>query len=149
MSALHPIADIHRRLFDVSFVPIADIRTLIRLLAALAEAALQRKVTRLKEKSGFSSSLPPVWQLYRANFPPTQTPLPPAFFVGNRSSKRRDRMTDWVIRKFATDIDEPVLAEPRKGFFVRFMEALRETRRRQARREIAKHAHLLSNDSWR
>jgi hypothetical protein len=118
-------------------------------VAALGEAALQRKVTRLKEKSGFSSSLPPVRQLYRANFPPTQTPLPPAFFVGNRSSKRRDRMTDWVIRKFATDIDEPVLAEPRKGFFVRFMEALRETRRRQARREIAKHAHLLSNDSWR
>jgi hypothetical protein len=27
-----------------------------------------------------------------------------------------------------------VLAEPRKGFFVRFMEALRETRRRQALR---------------
>lgn len=53
-----------------------------------------------------------------------------------------------VIRKFATDVDEPVLAEPRKGFFVRFMEALRETRRRQAHREIAKRAHLLSNDSW-
>ena len=35
-------------------------------------------------------------------------------------------MTDGVIRKFATDVDEPVLAEPRKGFFVRFMEALRE-----------------------
>jgi hypothetical protein len=29
------------------------------------------------------------------------------------------------------------------------MGALRETRRRQALREIAKHAHLLSNDSWR
>ena len=57
-------------------------------------------------------------------------------------------MTDGVIRKFATDVDEPVVAEPRKGFFVRFMEALRETRRRQARREIAKHAHLLSNNSW-
>jgi hypothetical protein len=55
---------------------------------------------------------------------------------------------DGVIRKFATDVDEPMLAEPRKGFFVRFMEALMETRRRQARREIAKHAHLLSNDSW-
>ena len=56
-------------------------------------------------------------------------------------------MTYGVIRKFATDVDEPVLAEPWKGFFVRFMEALRKTRRRQARREIAKHAHLLSNDS--
>jgi hypothetical protein len=28
--------------------------------------------SRLKEKSGFSSSLPPVRQLYGANFPPTQ-----------------------------------------------------------------------------
>ena len=35
-------------------------------------------------------------------------------------------MTDGVIRKFATDVDEPVLAEPRKAFFVRFMEALSE-----------------------
>ena len=33
-------------------------------------------------------------------------------------------MTDGVIRRFATYVDEPVLAEPRKGFFVRFMEAL-------------------------
>ena len=53
-----------------------------------------------------------------------------------------------ILRKFATAVDQPVLAERRKGFFVRFMEALRETRRRHARREIAKHAHLLSNDSW-
>ncbi len=53
---------------------------------------------------------------------------------------------DGVIRKFATD--EPMLAEPRNGIFVRFMEALMETRRRQARREIAKHVHLLSNDPW-
>ena len=53
-----------------------------------------------------------------------------------------------VIRKFAANVDEPVLAKPRKGFFVRFMEALGETRRRHARREITKHAHLLSNDSW-
>jgi hypothetical protein len=28
------------------------------------------------------------------------------------------------------------------------MGALRETRRRQARREIVKHAHLLSSDNW-
>jgi hypothetical protein len=54
-------------------------------------------------------------------------------------------MTDWVIRKSATDVDKPMLAEPRKGFFVRFMKALRETRRRQALREISKHAHLLSS----
>ena len=56
-------------------------------------------------------------------------------------------MTDWVIRKFETNVDEPVLVEPRKGFFVRFIEALEEIRRRQALREIAKHAHLLSNNS--
>ena len=30
-------------------------------------------------------------------------------------------MTDWVIRKFATDVDESVLAKPRKSFFVRFL----------------------------
>jgi hypothetical protein len=57
--------------------------------------------------------------------------------------------TDGVARKFATYVDEPVpAAEPRKGFFVRFMEALMEARRRQARREIAKRARLL-DDSWR
>src|SRR5262245_2981646 len=39
-------------------------------LAALEEAALQRKVTRLKEKSGFPSSLPRVKRLFRARFPP-------------------------------------------------------------------------------
>ena len=57
--------------------------------------------------------------------------------------------TDGVAGKFATDVDEPVQAEPRKGLFVRFMDALRETRHCQARREIAKNAHLLSQDSWR
>ena len=54
---------------------------------------------------------------------------------------------DVVARKSATDGDEPVQAEARKGFFVRFMDALRETRSRQARREIANNAHLLSYDS--
>ena len=57
--------------------------------------------------------------------------------------------TDGVAGKFATDVDEPVQGEPRKGFFVRFMGALSETRRCQARREIAKNAHLLSQDAWR
>ena len=56
-------------------------------------------------------------------------------------------VTDGVAGKFATDVDEPVQAEPRKGFFVRCMEALSETRRCQARREIAKNAHLLSDDA--
>jgi hypothetical protein len=56
--------------------------------------------------------------------------------------------TDGVAGKFATDVDEPV-HEPRKGFFVRFMDALSATRRCQARREITKNAHLLSQDAWR
>ena len=56
--------------------------------------------------------------------------------------------TDGVARRSATDVDELVQAEPRKGF-VRFMDALRETRRRQARSEIAKNAHLFSDDFWR
>ena len=57
--------------------------------------------------------------------------------------------TDGVAREFAAYVDKPVLAaEARKGFFVRFMEALMETRRRHASREIAKRAHLL-DDSWR
>lgn len=56
---------------------------------------------------------------------------------------------DGGARTSATDVDEPVQAEPSKGFFVCFMDALRESRRRQAQREIAKHAHLLSNDFWR
>jgi hypothetical protein len=55
---------------------------------------------------------------------------------------------DGVPRKSATVVDEPVRAEPREGFFVRFMDTLRETRRRQACREIAKNAHLLSDDYW-
>jgi hypothetical protein len=53
---------------------------------------------------------------------------------------------DGVACKSAND-DEEVPAEPRKGFFVRFMDALRETRRHQACREIAKTAHLLSDDA--
>jgi len=32
----------------------------------------------------------------------------------------------------------------RKGFFTRLVDALRESKRRQAEREIAKYAHLLA-----
>jgi hypothetical protein len=114
--------------------------------------------------------LPPVRQLYGANFPPTQAaenlektqataffPLCKdrhsqcGFWGAARNRKGKNRMvaaTDGVARKSATDVDELMQAEPRKGF-VRFMDALRETRRRQARREIAKNAHLLSDDFWR
>jgi hypothetical protein len=38
-------------------------------------------------------------------------------------------------------------AKTRKRFFARFMEALTESRRQQARRIIEDHAYLLSNDS--
>lgn len=34
-------------------------------------------------------------------------------------------------------------AAPRKSFFARFVDALMESRLQQARREIARHAHLL------
>src|SRR5215831_29823 len=47
-------------------------------IAALGEAAPQRKVTRLKEKSGFSSSLPRVKRLFRASFPPRGRQMPVA-----------------------------------------------------------------------
>jgi len=73
------------------------------------------------------------------------------FWGAARNRKRKNRMvaaTDGVARKSATDVYELVQAEPRKGF-VRFMDALRETRRRQARREIAKNAHLFSDEFWR
>ena len=53
---------------------------------------------------------------------------------------------DGVARKSATGVAELVQAEPRRGLFVRFMDALMETRRRQARREISKNTHLLSDD---
>jgi hypothetical protein len=40
--------------------------------------------------------------------------------------------------------------EPHKGLFARFVDALRETRRRQAGREIAKYAHLMASEwDWR
>ena len=40
-------------------------------------------------------------------------------------------------------------AKPRKNVFVRFMDALAESRLRQAHREIEKHAHLLASDDPR
>lgn len=36
--------------------------------------------------------------------------------------------------------------EQRKGFFARLLDAMAESRSIQARREIAKHAHLLATD---
>ena len=48
-------------------------------------------------------------------------------------------VTYGVARVAATE----TLSAPRKTFFARFMDALIDSRARQARREIAKHAHLL------
>jgi len=41
-------------------------------------------------------------------------------------------------------IANSIKSEPRRGLFACFMDALRETRRRQARHEIAKYAHLMA-----
>jgi len=62
MSALPPKAD-----FDLRAPKVLQPSECCRCSGARGETALQRKVTRLNEKSGFSSSLPPVWQLNRAN----------------------------------------------------------------------------------
>ncbi|HEX3341609.1 MAG TPA: hypothetical protein VHT68_20840 [Pseudolabrys sp.] len=43
----------------------------------------------------------------------------------------------------AVKATERVLAAPRKSFFVRFMDALVESRLQAVHREIARHAHLL------
>jgi hypothetical protein len=45
-----------------------------------------------------------------------------------------------------TAVAKSVQNELRKGFFARFMAALRETRRQQARRAIERYADLLSSD---
>jgi hypothetical protein len=84
-----------------------------------------------------------------SKFFPTVTINAVFWGAGNRLSIRKDRMVaalDGVACKSANDVEE-VQAEPRKGFFVRFMDALNETRRHQACREIAKTAHLLSDDA--
>jgi len=47
-------------------------------------------------------------------------------------------MTDWVIRKSATDVDKPMLAEPRKGFFVGFMNASSSPRDFETRSPVIK-----------
>ena len=50
------------------------------------------------------------------------------------------------VRTPGTAVAKSVQSEPRKGFFARFMAALRETRRQQAHRAIEKYADLLSSD---
>jgi hypothetical protein len=48
-----------------------------------------------------------------------------------------------VARVPAARAAERALAEPRKGLFARFMDALVESRLQAVHREIARHAHLL------
>jgi hypothetical protein len=113
---------------------------------AAGQAAIWRQLS--SHAGGRNALSPAFFQV----FPPCKDRHSQCGFWGAaRNRKRKNRMvaaTDGVARKSATDVDELVQAEPRKGF-VRFMDALRETRRRQARREIAKNAHLLSDDFWR
>ena len=69
--------------------------------------------------------------------------------IAEHFAERKDMMdavTYGGARAPGTPVAESVKAEPRKRFFARFMDALRETRRQQARRVIATHAHLLSSD---
>jgi hypothetical protein len=50
------------------------------------------------------------------------------------------------VRTPDTAVAKSVQSEPRKGFFARFMAALREMRRQQACRVIERYADLLSSD---
>jgi len=43
-------------------------------------------------------------------------------------------------------VAEGVRVTPRRSFFARFMDALKETRRREARRVIKRYTHLLPPD---
>ena len=52
-------------------------------------------------------------------------------------------------RVSATAVFKRGPAKPRKSFFVRLMDALAESRMREAHREIEKHAHLLAPDDPR
>jgi hypothetical protein len=48
-------------------------------------------------------------------------------------------------RNSATALGAARTVEPRKGFFARFMQALKESRRHEARRVMATYAHLLAD----
>jgi hypothetical protein len=64
---------------------------------------------------------------------------------------RKDPMTAVTYegaRTPDTVVAKRVQNEPRKGFFARFMTALRETRRQQARRVIERYADLLWSDEF-
>jgi hypothetical protein len=65
--------------------------------------------------------------------------------------KRKDPMTAVTYggaRTIVTAVVESAQSGPRKGFFERFMAALRETRREQARRVIERYAALLSSNDF-
>ena len=56
------------------------------------------------------------------------------------------------VRAPRTAVAECIKSEPRRSFFARFMDGLRESRIQQARHVIEKHAHLLPSEpdaTWR
>jgi hypothetical protein len=55
-------------------------------------------------------------------------------------------VTYGVARVPAEAKQRAIAATPGKNLFARFMQALMESRMRQAEREIARHAHLLPPD---
>jgi hypothetical protein len=55
-------------------------------------------------------------------------------------------VTYGVTRRPAARNTKRTQAQPRKGFFARLLDALAESRMRQAHREITRHAHLLPPD---
>ena len=55
-------------------------------------------------------------------------------------------ITYGVARVHAPKAAERALATPRKNLFIRFMDALVESRLQAVHREIARHAHLLPPD---
>jgi hypothetical protein len=63
--------------------------------------------------------------------------------MGHFLKEKRDGRCDLRGARTPAPVAESVQAEPRKSFFARFMDALRETRRQQARREIATRAPVI------
>jgi len=64
-----------------------------------------------------------------------------------------DAIDDTYSRDSATPLPAAPTKKRRRSllarFFARFLEALKDTRRREARRVIANHAHLLADETAR
>ena len=57
-----------------------------------------------------------------------------------------DAVTFGGARTPATAVAESARAKPRRSFLARFLDALKETRRREARHVIERYTHLLPPD---